>query len=142
LGYNLYISRRVFWADPEGPDICKAEWLAHVDIEPGMRLNAEARADLPGEDVLAFADPTLAVCSDYSGNKPEGGKMAWFHWFEGNLIVKNPDAEIIGKMVRVAQAMQAKGLGEDDERYREHGQVVPDDTSQDLAARRPWWKVW
>ncbi|MRU16664.1 hypothetical protein FDP25_14580 [Roseovarius sp. A21] len=106
-----------------------------------MRLDGEARADLPSGGSLIAEDPTLAVWTTYSGNQPEGGNMAWFHWFEGNVIVKGPDAEIVGKMVRIAESMHAKVHGEEDEKYQEDGEVVPDD-AQDQAARRPWWKFW
>ncbi len=142
MGYNLYVTRKEFWSDPEGPEIAQSEWLAHVETDAEMRLDGEARADLPGGGTLAVEDPSLAVWNDYSGNQPKGGNMAWFHWFEGNVIVKNPDAEMIGKMVRIARALDAKVHGEDDEQYQEDGEVIPQATSHPAPARRPWWKFW
>jgi hypothetical protein len=142
LGYDLYITRKDFWADPEGSEIAQSEWLAHVENDPEMRLDGEARADLPGGGSLAVTDPTLAVWASYSGNQPEGGNMAWFYWSEGNVIVKNPDAEIIGKMVRIAGSLNAKVHGEDDEQYQEDGEVIPQAAPQPVRERRPWWKFW
>ena len=142
MGYNLYITRKAFWADPEGVEISQAEWLSFVESDTEMRLDGEAHADLPGGRRLSVADPTLAVWTKYSGNQPEGGNMAWFHWSEGDVTVKNPDAEIIGQMVRIAQGLQAEVQGEGGERYQENGETVPDATAQYPAAHRPWWKFW
>ncbi len=43
--------------------------------------------------------------------------MAWFNWYNGLIIAKNPDEELLGKMRKVAQVFGANIIGDEGERY-------------------------
>jgi hypothetical protein len=50
--------------------------------------------------------------------------MAWFDFQDGDVVVKNPDEEILKKMWLIAQALGAKVQGDDGEIYDENGEIV------------------
>jgi hypothetical protein len=43
--------------------------------------------------------------------------MAWFDYRHGEVVVKNPDDEILGKMRQIAERMGAKVIGDEGESY-------------------------
>ena len=47
----------------------------------------------------------------------DAGNKALFDHTEGRITVKNPDAEIIDKMRRIASALDARVVGDDGEEY-------------------------
>lgn len=118
MGYDLTITR----CDPED-DQCSAnigleEWLEYVRSDREFRLDGFAEAKLSGKEVLRMEAEGLAVWIKYSGHDEEGNK-AWFHYFDGEISVKNPDEEIIQKMCSIAEALQANVYGDDGESYPE-----------------------
>ena len=50
--------------------------------------------------------------------------MAWFWLAEGNIVVKNPDNEILRKMWALAQNLDARVQGDDDELYDAAGNQI------------------
>ncbi|WP_332860384.1 hypothetical protein [Janthinobacterium svalbardensis] len=54
--------------------------------------------------------------------RPLNGKRAWFSFYRGSISCNNPDAEIVGKMWRIAQQLSAVIQGDEGELYDEHGQ--------------------
>ena len=50
--------------------------------------------------------------------------MAWFSHSQGDVVVKNPDREILRKMWLVAGAFNAKVQGDDGEIYDANGDVI------------------
>ena len=68
--------------------------------------------------------------------------MAWFDHRDGEIVVKNPDAEIRAKMWRLALTLGARVLGEEDEPYDANGD--PSDAAIVRASVRttPWWTFW
>lgn len=50
--------------------------------------------------------------------------MAWFNFDRGDVVVKNPDAEILAKMWAIAQKLGARVQGDDGELYGANGNVI------------------
>jgi hypothetical protein len=120
MGYDVHITRKKDWFDREQPGISFEEWSSYVDSDPSMRLDGVARVTTPGGDVIEMKSPGLAVWTAYSGDAE--GRTAWFNLSRsGNVTVKNPDPEILGKMWQVAQVMGAKVQGDDGEIYDADG---------------------
>lgn len=142
MGYELHITRRANWFD-EGDDISLAEWLAVVQADPEMRLDGQAEATLASGETLIVEEPGIAVWTAYSRNG-EGGGLAWFYWFEGEILFKRPDREIIGKMVQLAERLGAKVQGDEGELYLDaSGDPEPmDEPAPAERSRKPWWKFW
>jgi hypothetical protein len=115
MGYELHITRAPHWAESESAPIDLTEWLAYVASDPEMRLDNFAEAEVECS-VLRVESDGLAVWLAYSRNGV-GGNMAWFTYWRGCVMVKNPDREIIGKMKRIAEALRAQVIGDEGELY-------------------------
>jgi len=99
MGYDLHVTRKEFWADPEGPIISLDEWLAYVARDPDLAPDWEN----PGPENARFV------------THPD----QWPIWLykSGEVYTKNPDARVIAKLVQIANALGARVLGDDNEMY-------------------------
>src|SRR5258708_1398062 len=109
MGYDIHITRKEDWSDDHGPEISLEEWLGGVRADPEMRLDGYAETRVDG-GTLRIESAGLAVWTAWS-HDGEGGGMAWFDVSNGNIIVKNPDEEILGKMWVLAQILSANVQG-------------------------------
>lgn len=66
--------------------------------------------------------------------RSDPGNHAWFDLQNGCIVVKNPDTEILHKMLRVAARFDAHVHGEDGEDYGADGDAAAKD------ADTPWWR--
>jgi hypothetical protein len=132
MGYDVHITRKTDWFDDE-PAIPLEEWLSTVAADPEMRLDGYAEALLPSGDTLRVESEGLAVWTAYS-RAGVGGGQAWFDYQDGNVVVKDPDREIRAKMWRLAQTLQAKVQGDEDEVYDARG--------ANTSAKKAWWQWW
>jgi hypothetical protein len=137
MGYDVHITRKQDWSDPEGPLIPITEWIAVVRSEPDMRLDGYAEARLADGSVLRTENEGLAVWTGYSRSGKDGN-FAWFDFHRGNIVVKNPDLEILRKMWALAQALSAKVQGDDGEVYDASGNPI----DMHRRSAKPWWRVW
>jgi hypothetical protein len=116
MGYGVHITRAADWTESESCPITLKEWLAYVEEDPEMRLDNVAVGRVESEPVIAYENEGLAVWTAYSGNDPNGN-MAWFDYRDGEIVVKNPDDEILAKMKQVAAHFGAAEMGDDGETY-------------------------
>lgn len=120
MGYDVHITRKRDWFEREQRGISLEEWASYIKSDPSMRLDGVARATAPSGDVIEMISPGIAVWTAYSGH--EDGRIAWFDLSRsGNVSVKNPDPEILGKMWQIAQALNAKVQGDEGEIYAADG---------------------
>ena len=104
MGYDLHITRRKHWTD-KGDDITADEWLAYVRADSELRLQPES-------------GPYFAV---WKG--PSELDDSWLDWSDGRIYTKNPDTAFIGKMVAIAQQLEASAQGDDGE-YNNSDQIA------------------
>jgi len=124
MGYDVHITRSAEgWWESEAAPITLDEWKEFVEQDAEMRLDSAAEATSPAGETIRVESEGLAVWTAYSGHGV-GGNMAWFDWRHGKITVKNPDPEILGKMFKVAQALNAKVQGDEEEYYGEEGKPV------------------
>jgi hypothetical protein len=116
MGYDVHITRKHDWFDKKGPRISLAEWLAFVAADSEMRLDGYAETRLPDGSVFRTEQEGLSVWTAYSQHD-QSGNMAWFLYCDGEIVVKNPDDEILRKMWSTAQDLSAKVQGDDGEIY-------------------------
>jgi hypothetical protein len=116
MGYDLHITRADDWAENEGREITREEWLALVAGDEELTLDP-----VNGDEYALWSGP-----SEHAG--------PWLCWCEGNLSAKNPDPALIGKMVEIAGRLGARVQGDDGEFYPE--------ALREAEARRslPWWR--
>jgi len=122
MGYDVRITRKTNWFDDE-PQIDIDEWRDLVASDEEMRLDGYAEAKVGSGAVLRVESEGLAVWVAYSGHAANGN-MAWFDFGRGDVVVKNPDAEILAKMWEIAQKLGARVQGDDCEFYGADGNVV------------------
>jgi len=100
MGYELHITRKKDWSDENGPKITVEDWLAYIATDPQLRLDATSKSYTVRLDMRSkYPDP-------------------WLAWFEGDLYTKNPDEQILAKMLQIASVFGAKVQGDDGEIYR------------------------
>ncbi|SDK75500.1 hypothetical protein [Microbulbifer yueqingensis] len=134
MGYDLHITRKDNWSDYAGPLISLAEWEQYVHGDPSMRMDNSAEGKTAEGSVIRVQSDGLAVWTAYSGHEP-GGNMAWFYYRDGNISVKNPDEEILGKMIAVARSLEARVQGDEGEYYpREEVQPGAADIAMGISA--------
>ncbi len=133
VGYDIHITRADTWLEAESAPITLDAWLAYVDQDPEMRLDGRADSSTAGGDHVSYESRGLAVWTAYSKDG-EGGNHAWFDHLDGCIVVKNPDAEILSKMVRIADHFDARVQGDDGEDYDRHGKPLFD------PPKKSWWR--
>ena len=138
MGYDVHITRKQRWSDVNGPNIPLAEWMAVVGADPEMRLDGYAETRVGDGSVLRLENEGLSVWTAYSRHSDNG--MAWFSFNAGDVVVKNPDPEILQKMWSLAQALSAKVQGDDGEFYDASGAQVG--MCPQAGGERPWWRFW
>jgi hypothetical protein len=120
MGHDLHITRAFDWTDREKVPIPVEEWLDYVRSDPEMRLDGQAEATTSQGETIRYENDGLAVWVAYSGHG-RNGNMAWFDHKMGEVVVKNPDEEIIQKMCLIARALRAHVQGDDGEMYYAEG---------------------
>ena len=145
MGYDVHITRKQEWFSEDGDEITLEEWKGYVASDREMRLDgfAETKTD---DGVLRTENEGLSVWVAYSRNGIEGN-MAWFDYSRGNIVVKNPDEEVLKKMFTISKALNAKVQGDDGETYDEKGQPIHQDAeTQEKNTRtvnsKKWWQFW
>jgi hypothetical protein len=108
MGYDVHITRKDNWFDDEkAREISLKEWNDYVSSDPDFRVDNFAQVDLPEGQTLRIEKEGICVWTKYS-REGENQNHAWFMHSQGNITVKNPDQEIINKMVQVALKLNAK----------------------------------
>ncbi len=110
MGYEVHIHRREHWAD-EGAEISMDEWLAYCATDNTLR-----------------AEGTITFATD-DGGDVEGPVMAWdkegtgaaFYHYRGAITTKLLSDNIAAKAAQIAQVLNARAQGDDDEFYNPDG---------------------
>ena len=117
MGYDVHITRKENWFDEdETYNISIEEWKEIVANDPEMRLGNFAQATTTNGDTLRVENDGLSIWTKYSGDGVNGNH-AWFDYYKGTIVVKNPDTEIIAKMISIAEKLKAKVQGDEGEIY-------------------------
>ena len=145
MGYDIHITRKDEWFSEDGTGISLEEWKQYVKSDPEMRLDNYAETET-SNGVLRVKSEGLAVWLGYSGHGV-GGNMAWFYYSDGNITVKNPDEEILRKMISIAKSLNAKVQGDECEVYNEKGQhnwqpLKAEEESLRKTMPKKWWQIW
>ena len=135
MGYDVHITRKENWFD-KGQDITLPEWKAYLNKDSEMRLENMAEAKTDEGAVLRLESEGLAVWTRYSGHE-KNENMAWFDYREGNITVKNPDDEILYKMISISRSLNAKVQGDEGETYPLKEDSPPVDSSQNTSSHLP-----
>lgn len=148
MGYDIHITRQQNWFDEdETKHISLKEWTDFVAADPDMRLDNYAEATTTNGDTIRVESEGLSVWTKYSGNGLNDN-YAWFDYNRGNIVCKNPDDEIIHKMLDIAEQLQAKVQGDEGEVYGHSAdgtisyKHLTDSHNKQAVNQKPWWKFW
>ena len=136
MGYDVHISRTEDWTESESEPISLDEWLAYVRSDPEMRLDGKAVVGLGDGSEMRYESSGLAVWTAYPQPRA-ADDLVWFDHRDGRVVVKNPDDEILGKMLGIAAALDAFVVGDDGEIYDERSIARLRDASKAPVA---WWR--
>jgi hypothetical protein len=106
MSFQVYISRQADPFDDSGPAISAEDWLHCIGAEPDFRV--------PEGDESKWLGKHARIWSDYKY------PMA-FDWVSGQIEVKNPDAQTIVRMKKLAGKLSATIFSETGELYDESG---------------------
>jgi hypothetical protein len=127
MGYDLHITRKQTWFDPEGPAISLAEWQELIARDPELREFTEA-----GE-------------ADRGKGASYGDQEGALRWDEGEIISRDPEKALIAKMAQIAAALGATVQDDDGEIYQADGSSRSPDVEESppadsglLARLRNW----
>ena len=108
MGYNLHITRKEDWSDEgDSNEIKLTEWTDYIRSDNEMQLEDKAWATTDNGDEVTYHNNGLAIWTSYSKNGFDDN-YAWFDLRGGNVTVKNPDNEIINKMIDIAGRLMPK----------------------------------
>lgn len=148
MGYDIHITRQENWFDEDSnKKIPLEEWKDFLANDPEMRPGNVAEATTTSGKAMRIESDGLAVWTSYSGNGINGN-FAWFDYNNGNIVCKNPDDEIIAKMLDIGKRLKAKIQGDEGELYE--SSVAKEATfkklnteeNNRLTKEKPWWKFW
>ena len=144
MGYELHITRQENWFDEnDALKITQEEWVKYISTDTQMRLDGFTEITLPDGKLFRQEDPGMAVWTGYSRNGLDQN-YAWIWLGNGNIEAKNPDPEIIRKLLEIAHHFQAKVQGDDGELYTQDD-LESDDiplSNKSEESKKPWWKFW
>lgn len=119
MGYDLHITRKEDWSNEDSTqEISLAEWTAYCQEDDEMRMDNFAEARPSDGSYFKIEKDGIAVWKKYSLDGVNGNH-AWFNHSFGNISVKNPDEEIIRKMISISEHLGAHVQGDDGEVYDE-----------------------
>jgi hypothetical protein len=148
MGYELHITRQKNWFDEdEFLQITFEEWTQILNNDKTMRLDGFAEATTTNGETIRIESNGLSVWTGYSGNGRDGN-YAWFDYRSGNIVCKNPDDEIISKMLDIALQLNAKVQGDEEEIYKRSTEnkityrKSESNTENPFEIKKAWWKFW
>jgi hypothetical protein len=95
MGYQVHITRAEDWAANEGLAIGREEWRTLVERDPQLRFSPDEGPE----------------CAIWKGAADEDeGRLLWC---DGNLTAVNPNAALLGKMLELADQLNARVQGDD-----------------------------
>lgn len=133
MGYELHIMRRFDFEDAEEESsITLSEWLNYVRSDSELELTDGYVVKIPG--LTEHFQNKPGFCEWKGHSALDAAYKPWFDFGHGMISTKNPDEETIRKMIKMADAFNAKVLGDDGEIYTVLDYPEP--------RRKPWWKFW
>ena len=134
MGYEVHIYRKTNWDIDEPSDISLDEWISYVKSDPEIELDTDKQEN---------ESPT-GFCYWINSPEPEPGNPPWFDYGHGHISTKWTDQSTIAKMVKIANKLNAKVMGDEGEFYNELGLVDMNNLPKNLQSKKQksWWKFW
>lgn len=142
MAYDMHITRKTDWADQDGPEIEREEWMAYVLIDKSLQLDRDRAEAVDPRVASRTKEPTHVRWTGWEG-RMEGVREAWMWLENGNVMASDADAAFRRKLFLVADSLNARLMGDDGEIYNSNGE--PESGRAKLTEdgrKRAWWKFW
>lgn len=107
MSYDLHITRAEYWTESEECPITLEELQTYFQSKP----------DFHHSNSFSSTGPvSLTIAGEFFIWNYSGTPIP-FHFWNGQLIVANPDEEVVAKMKEIAVGLNANLLGDDGESY-------------------------
>ncbi len=113
MGYDLHITRAESWINSEETPISLDEWREYVNNDPEIKIDPVNNHRDDELIVLWFGEDGIYNELD----------DRWFCWNEGQIYTKNPDNAAMRNMIQIANTLNAKLQGDEDEEYHANGEI-------------------
>ena len=118
MGYELHIIRQNDYDNAdERSNISLDEWIKYVEIDDELNLTGGYNLALPGD--LGGWQDSPGFCEWVGHPTASADTIPWFDYGSGSISTKYPDKYTIAKMIRIAQSLNAKVIGDDGEYWDE-----------------------
>lgn len=113
MGYDVFITRKQWSWDENGPFIGPEDWRHLIEADPD----------------LSYSEDKPSVCKLH--------ELDCFTFSDGNIQCKNPDRDQIIKMVAIAKLLDARVVGEEDEVYQSDGTAIQPEPTDSVPGNQP-----
>ncbi|MFT3932561.1 MAG: hypothetical protein QM726_03005 [Chitinophagaceae bacterium] len=118
MGYELHIIRlNDYDNEDEISNITLSEWINYVEADNELNLTNGYNSKFPGQPDIWNESPGFCKWIGHPDAKEES--IPWLDFNRGSISAKYPDKHTIGKMIKIAQALNAKVIGDDGEYWDE-----------------------
>jgi hypothetical protein len=119
MGYELHIVRQTDYDDgDENSNITLDEWIKYVESDEELNLTNGYSLQVPGSVDFGWQDRP-GFCEWVAHPRADADTIPWFDYGFGSISTKYPDKHTIGKMIKIAQVLNAKVRGDDGEYWDE-----------------------
>ena len=122
MGYLVHIVRQTDYDNlEEESNISLEEWIEYVKSDTELELTSGHQLNLPvllePEEIENPTDQSPGYCEWMGHPRSDADTIPWLDFEFGSIITKYPDKHTIGKMIKIANTLNAKVRGDDGEYY-------------------------
>lgn len=140
MGYDLHITRRQDWADPDGPEITLEDWLEYLTIDPSLEKDIEFESQVDPAVATGAKEPTMVLWNEWPSRGDGNEARLWLS--HGNVMATDADVDLRRKMFVMADVLNARLQGDNGEIYNSIGEPEGRKSRRSSGGKRPWWRFW
>jgi hypothetical protein len=124
VAYLVHIVRQKDYNDLQAKsNISLEEWMDYIKSDPELELTGGLILTLPvlldSTDISYPEEERAGYCEWIGHPRADADTIPWFDFQYNSIIAKYPDNHTIGKMIKIASALNGKVRGDDGEYYDE-----------------------
>jgi len=124
MAYLVYIVRQNDYNNiEEESNISLKEWVDYINSDPELELTGGLQLDMPilldVTDIPYPLEERTGYCEWMGHPRADADTIPWFDFQYNNIVTEYPDKHTIGKMIKIAAALNARVRGDDGEYYDE-----------------------
>jgi hypothetical protein len=133
MGYDLYITRADHTWETQLRPISEQEWRALAESDPTLQASITDYTD------RRLADGTIERVHPWLYVTHPERRALWY--YNGAISTKDPDTQLVVKMVQLADRLQAHVIGDEGEVYDQTGQPIASTIEVTPAKKSRWQRL-